>query len=338
MRFPSLAPVPLAAASRVLTRAVPTHRAVRTRGRLRAVTAAALVALAVPAAARAQPAVLRTSEVAVLEVDSGRIFPRPVFAGDFARGFGSTEDAHAWNLTLSGTVALRTRGGGTALVGRVGHEMTANPYNSGGLNPRGTAWEETLGVLQRVGGVELNAGVFFRCRHEVDATTPLDERPGAPPSRVGTRIVMTKGVSLGLGSRDVRLSARTRLRGAASVDRFTAREDWRVPLTVDGPSWARASGRVTGTLRVAHALRAGVEPYARGWTTTVLFAPSTEPGSVRRGTGARLELGSRLGRPGAGAVDVFVVGERFFDDLTNPVPQRSRVVSVGVRLGSHALY
>jgi hypothetical protein len=304
--------------------------------------AAALLASAVASGVAARPAaaqlaVLRTSEVAALEVDPGRRFPRPVFAGDFARGYGSTEDAHAWNLTLSGTVQLRTRGGRTALVGRVGHELTANPYNSGGLNPRGTAWEETVYLLQRVGGVELRGGVFFRCRHEVDATTPLDERPGALPSRMGTRIVMNKGVSLGLDLRPIALGPRTRLRAGMGVDHFTAREDWRIPRSVAGPHWARASGRGTLMVRLAHAASANVEPYARGWAATTMFEPDSAPGAVRQGTGARFEIGTRFGSRDGGAVDVFVVRERFFDDLTNPVPQRSRVLSVGVRLGSHAL-
>lgn len=299
---------------------------------------AALTAALAPRAAGAQLAILRTSAAAPLDVEPGRRFPTPAFVGDFARGYGSTEDARAWNLTLAGLVQLRTRSGRTALVGRVGNEMTANPYNSGGLNPRGTAWEENVYLLQRVGSVlAVSGGVFFRCRHEIDGATPIDERPGADSSRIGTRIVMNKGVELGLATRELAPAPRVRLRAEASVDRFTAREDWRLPNTTAGPYWTSARGRVAAAARLSYHAAAGAAPYVRGWASTTWFGRSEVGTPPQRGTGGRLEAGVRLGTRST-AFDVFAAGEHYFDDLANPVPQRSRVLAVGVRAGHAAFF
>jgi hypothetical protein len=178
--------------------------------------------------------------------------------------------------------------------------------------------------------------VFFRCRHEIDSATPVDERVGAGESRIGTRIVMHKGVELGVATREVALAPRLRLRAEASLDRFTAREDWRLPNTDAGPYWTRASGRTAATVRLTYRASDVALPYVRGWASRTGFERASPDAPAVRGLGGRVETGVRLGT-GSAAFDVFAAGERYFDDLANPVPQRSRVLSVGVRAG-HATF
>lgn len=312
----------------------------RRRASVRAVTAvaAAVAALAgaIPAAAGAQLAVLRTTTAAPLDMQPGRRFPSPAFVGDLARGFGSTDGARAWNATLRGLVQIRTRGGRLALVGELANEMTANPYNAGGLNPRGTAWEEDVRLVGRLPYVDVQLGTFFRCRHEVDGATPIDERPNVPATPVTARVVMNKGIELGAASRELTFGRRLRARVAGSVDRFTAREDWRVPVTTTGPSWAQATGRATGTVRLSVVASRWAEPYVRAWGSTTAFR-AADGAPARHGRGTRVETGVRFGNTG-GRFDLFAVREALFDDLSHANPAPSRVVGFGVRAASAAFF
>ncbi|MBV9880157.1 MAG: hypothetical protein JO180_06650 [Gemmatirosa sp.] len=302
------------------------------------VASAACAALAlVPRGARAQLAIIRTSAAAPLDVDSGRVFPAPMFVGDVGHGNGSADDSHAWDATLVGVIQLRTRNGKNAIVGQVANELTANPYTSGGLNPRGTAWEETVSLMRRTSLVDVSIGYAFRCRHEVDGATAVDERPSTPATAPTTRIVMTKGLKIELASHDVVVAPRTHVRAFVSADRFTAHEDWRLPQSLAGPDWAHSTGRVTGALRVSRTVGRWAAPYGRVWASTTFFDANGDGAAVTHGTGTRLEAGVRLGA-GGGTLDVFAASERLFDDLSHATPTRSRATIVGVRLGSGAFF
>ena len=131
------------------------HRDMKPKSVLRPLVGPLLVALMCDApAASAQLMVSRNVWPLTQAADSGGagLLPRLDFYGEAQRGFGSTADELAWDIRYIGLLELwrwRNRSATPGapyrtLIAVVGHQLSANPYNSIGFNPRGAIWEENL--------------------------------------------------------------------------------------------------------------------------------------------------------------------------------------------------
>lgn len=284
--------------------------------------------------ADAQIHVTRSILLSPLWSDTGGVPRSPRVMGliEAQRGFRSVEGTQAWNIKSSVLVEIRNSGGHWALLGLFANELTSNPYNDIGYNPRGSIWEENLLVFRRHRRLDWLAGLFFRSRHELDAATPVDELSPNPASGPSARII---GIS---GYRGALLvsgapSKRMRWRGQFHLERYWHRKEIRVPPDSGGPYWVNAQGAATVGGRMDYAMRPWLRPYARGWMTSMLFNRGVQPDrSPRFEWNARMETGLRAGA--AGGADLFAAYERFFDELSRPAPRPTGVIYIGARFSS----
>ncbi len=248
------------------------------------------------------------------------------------RGFQSRDDAQAWNIKSSVQVQLRRPGGRSALIALFANELTSNPHNNLGYNPRGSIWEENVLFFRRQQRVDWFAGLFFRSRHELDAATPVDELAPTPPAGPSARIIGLSGVR-GAVLFDGPSTGRLSTRGQVHMERYWHWKEIRIPNEPGGPYFENAQGAASVGGRMDYAARAWLRPYTRGWITSVLFDREVRPDrSPRFEMNARIEAGMRVGQ--RGGADLFGAYERFFDELSRPVPQASGVVYIGARFSA----
>ncbi|MGQ0639673.1 MAG: hypothetical protein ACT4P6_02725 [Gemmatimonadaceae bacterium] len=255
--------------------------------------------------------------------------PRIDFYGEAQRGFGSAEGELAWDVKIAGVMELYRWSGRTALVAVVGHELTANPFNSIGFNPRGAIWEETLFLVRRAAAFDWHVGVFHRCRHEIDNSHPPDESAIDPAYVPTARLLSLTGVHAGLASRDISLGSATFIQWFVRAERYATTTDNREPRNSEAPFWKRALGAVGGGTRFQRDVGTDRSLYARSWASVMLF---TGAGNTTGETQWRTEIGARVAGRGGG-LDLFAAYERTFDDVTRPTPQRSGVFGLGIRFG-----
>ena len=274
---------------------------------------------------------------AQLQVSRGTFAPRPDSAErgrlqglvEVQRAPGAGESDLGWEYRIVLFVPLVHPTRHTELVAQLGQEMWATPERRLSFDPRAAIWEERL-ALARTGrsGWRWEGGLFWRCRHELDAYDRPDSASGAPTKRV----VTLAGFDGGVTSPEWRpWRGATHVRLQLTAQSFVTTDDSRVPKNVRVPRWSDARGSWTLTLHGATRGPARSEPYVRAWHAMVLFR---EPQREWRAA-QRLEGGVRLGgatRP----VDLLVAIERTFDDLMRPAPHASRALLLGVRLASHA--
>ena len=106
-----------------------------------------ILAAAVVLCAASLPAQIMITRTVVVgpiadTADGKSRFPQPRFFIEASRGYGSSEDNQAWNIKMGGMLQISPWGGRSVLVGLFGHELTSNPYNSIGYNPRGALRDE----------------------------------------------------------------------------------------------------------------------------------------------------------------------------------------------------
>lgn len=258
--------------------------------------------------------------------------PRVMGLIEAQRGFQSVDDVQAWNIKSSVLVELRRPDGHWALLGLFANELTSNPFNDIGYNPRGSIWEENLLVFRRHRRVDWFAGLLFRSRHELDAATPVDELSPTPATGPTARIIGISGYRGALLFRGS-ASERMRWRGQLHIERYWHWKEIRIPSNSGGPYWVNARGAATVGGRMDYAMRPWLRPYTRGWMTSVLFDRGVRPDrSPRFEMNARIEAGLRAGE--AGGADLFTAYERFFDELSRPAPRPTGVIYVGARFSA----
>ena len=287
-----------------------------------------------PVAARSQIHVTRGVLISVQWDDSTSIYRAPSISGliEAQRGFGSADDAQAWNIKSSVLVELRRPGGRSALIGLFANELTSNPYNKLGYNPRGSIWEENVLYLRRHERFEWYAGLFFRSRHELDAATPVDELSPDPAAGPSARIIGISGYRAALLA-NRSLGKRLGLRAQLHAERYWHWKEIRLPADTGGPYWDNAAGALTLSGRVAANPSSTIRPYARGFVTGMLFNRERRADrSPRLERNARLEGGMRIGR--MGGADLFSAYEYFFDELSRPAPRPTGVVYIGARFSA----
>jgi hypothetical protein len=257
--------------------------------------------------------------------------PRVDVFGEAQRGFGSAEDEWAWNVKLGTRIELYRWSPRTSLVGVAGHEMTANPFNSIGFNPRGAIWEESVMLWRRTAHMDWWVGPFHRCRHEIDNSHPPDESRIDPAYAPTARLLSLTGVHAGVASRPLSLGA-AQWRWYARAERYATSTDNREPRNTEAPFWKRALGSTTLGARLARDAAPEAQLYTHAWGTLMAFSRGPDRTGVSLQPNWRSEFGVRLAGRG-GALDLYAAYERTFDDLTRPTPQPSAVLGLGLRFG-----
>ena len=251
------------------------------------------------------------------------------------RGYGSADNAQAWNIKSAVLVKVHRPGARSALIGLFANELTSNPYNDLGYNPRGSIWEENVLLFQRRQRLDWYAGLFFRSRHELDAATPVNELSPDSASGPTARVIGIsgyRGAVLLSGPRHWAARARVQLQ----IERYWHWKEIRIPEEAGGPYWPNASGAATVGGSLSRDVRTDFMPYARGWISTVLFDRKRRADrSPRVEINARMEAGFRS--RSAGGLDVFGAYERFFDEMSRPRPVATGVGYVGARFSAAAL-
>ena len=289
-----------------------------------------------PPAASAQLMVSRNvwplSQVADSSVSG--LLPRLEFYGEAQRGFGSTADELAWDIRYIGLLELwrwRNRSAipgapYSTLIAVVGHQLSANPYNSIGFNPRGAIWEENLDFVRHHGTYEWHVGAFHRCRHEIDNTHAPDESRQDPTYVPTERLLSLTGLQAGLSTM-WDSSGAWRWRGHIQTELYATTTDNRVPRNVVPPYWKDALGAVAGGAQVSRSVGTRQLLYAGIWSSVMVF--SADDGMTGE-TDWRVEIGVHT-RGQRGGVTLLAAYERTFDDVSQPTPQPSSVLAVGVR-------
>lgn len=259
--------------------------------------------------------------------------PRVRFYGEAQRGFGSNDDEWAWDVKIGGVLELYRWSRRTSVVAFAGHELTANPFNSIGFNPRGAQWEESVSLVRRTAPLDWHVGVFHRCRHEIDNSQPPDESAPDPTYVATARLLSLTGVQLGLALREMSLGTATTARILIRLERYATTTDNRTPRNEIAPYWKRALGATGYAARLTRELGPTYEVYAQTWTSVMYFSRGPGRGGMDAEFMWRAELGTRVEGAGGG-LELFAAYEQAFDDVTRPTPQRSGVLGVGVRFGA----
>lgn len=259
--------------------------------------------------------------------------PRIDFYGEAQRGFGSEDDEWAWDVKIGGRLELYRWNRRTAFVALVGHELTANPFNSIGFNPRGAVWEESVFLLRRASALDWYVGAFHRCRHEIDNSHPHDESVPTPGYIPTARLLSLTGVQLGLAFSELSLGTATTVRILLRLERYATTTDNRTPQNTSAPFWKRALGATGYATRISRTLGTSRHLYAQAWTSLMYFSRGPGRRGINGEVSWRTELGTRVEGAG-GALDLFAAYEHAFDDVTRSTPQSSGVLGVGIRFGA----
>jgi hypothetical protein len=259
-------------------------------------------------------------------------FPRSLFFAELQRGFGSVGDEHSWSLKIGGMLELYRHSARTSLVATVGHELTANPFNSIGFNPRGVVWEENLRLVRRGAWLEWFGGAFHRCRHEVDNSRPPSDHDPIEGYTPTARLLSLTGIGIGVTTTERRIGERSTLRTFVIADYYLTPTDNRTPRNSTAPFWRTALGGTRAGFRLMRHLTPAFAFHARGAASAMFLNRDRESARVAAYGDARLELGVRATGRGGGA-ELFAAAERWFDDLSVPFPRSTSLIALGTRIG-----
>ena len=248
---------------------------------------------------------------------------------ELQRDPGATTSGVGWDYRLGVLIPLLTVHRSVELLAQAGHEMWAAPRKGLSFDPRAAVWEERLSLAgQTRRGWHWDGGLYWRCRHDIDAIDRADTATSAPTKR----IVILSGLQVGASTPEWSIAPRaTRLRVQLTGQPILWSDDAREPRNRRVPRWTDARGAWTLTMHAATRGPAGTELHARAWHAMVLFR---EPQDEWR-SNHRLEASLRLA-PRTRPVDLLVATERAFDDLLLPAPRSTRAFFLGVRFASHA--
>lgn len=162
------------------------------------------------------------------------------FGAEAFRGWESYGNEQAWQFRLHGYIEPYRFGDDSTATFTTSfnfhHELTANPFNDLGFNPRTARWEESLLLHARVAPFTIQTGWFHRCKHEIDD--------------VQRRVLIISGPTvIGATPRIETPFGEIRIEGGAEY--YVIREDYRddaAPIIgtwndLRGALWFRGEGR-----------------------------------------------------------------------------------------------
>lgn len=211
-------------------------------------------------------------------------------------------------------------------------ELTANPMNDIGFNPRTARWEEQLLIHASGSWWSARAGWFHRCKHDIDNTeSPNDaEQPDYSPVR---RTLILSGPSLGALTQPI-TSGDWSFRLAGGAEWYVVNDDYRSPSTSLTGSWTGMQGalwfRGDATVTVATHFLVGARYYiSLPWFSNRYGAPN----DIVVPHDARAELFGTLFSHVA-AMDIVVSAEHTFDEVAYLNAMPSTYLQIGLRFRS----
>ena len=263
--------------------------------------------------------------------------PAVNYSHEFSRGYGSANDELAWNGRAIGTFEFYRWAGGFSLGAVMAAEAGINSHNDISFNPRSIRWLEELTLYYKRSGFLFETGVQHQCKHDVDNSDgPRGDAPMADRSE--KRVTILSGVHAGVQydlpapsgqseSGDDSPEGRVFLR----ADYYPFSSDYRFPENNSGRDLTNLSAAILAGAKYQLPVYGLFSVYASVWSGTVFFGRTSQ----RDASGTpehnyRLEFGTQF-RGRGGKLEVFLASEKYFDDLSSPVPQSSKVLYLGLR-------
>ena len=257
------------------------------------------------------------------------------FAAEAFRGGGSYEGEQDWQFRLHGYIEPYRFGSDSSSIVTTSlqfhHELTANPYNDLGFNPRTARWEEQLLVHVRLAPFTLQGGWFHRCKHEIDNSERPDDikDPAYEPTR---RVLIISGPTITGVSPEVHTPVGT-IRAQLGGEWYVVNEDYRTPDSVTTGLWngLQASVWARGQIRwaLSSTVRAGGSYYISFPFFTNRYGA---PDDIVVPHEARAELYLSLVSERA-FVSVVAAADHTWDEVAFLSAQPTTVLQLGLRVG-----
>lgn len=264
--------------------------------------------------------------------------PSVMGGAEMYRGWGSYQHDQAWQLRLHVVIEPfrftydpeETIHWTTSL--EFHQELTANPMNNIGFNPRTARWEEQLLVHASGSWWSARAGWFHRCKHDIDNSQSPNDDTAVVYSPIRRTLILS-GPSLGALTAPI-LSGDWSFRLAGGAEWYVVREDYRTPSSSVTGSWRGMKGalwfRGDASLTVAEHILVGARYYI---SLPVFESRYGAPPDMVIPHDARAELFATL-FSNLAAVDVVVSAEHTFDEVAYLLAMPSTYVQVGLRFRS----
>lgn len=256
----------------------------------------------------------------------GESLASTAFAAECMRGYGSYKGDQAWNVKMIGHSELY-RWAPTSYVGALlAMELTCNPYNDLGFNPRAAVWEQMLTVAIQ----SFSLSAFHRCKHDIDNSDPFDSDEPTTES-IKKRVL----ISAGLGAQYTRSTtfSASALDWMIRAEGFLYNADYRFPRNSVGKSWEDMIASTSAAMRFTQLFTSNMGIYCRGLATGMFFGGKSAGAEF----GGRAEMGCLLmGRQNR--LDVFLSVEHLFDEIAQTIPAQTTVFSIGIRTSGNIFF
>ena len=212
------------------------------------------------------------------------------------------------------------------------HELTSNPMNNIGFNPRTARWEEQL-LVHAAGSLwSARAGWFHRCKHDIDNTDPPNDDTTTAYSPIRRTLILS-GPTLGAMTAPMRVNAWS-FTFATGAEWYVVHEDYRTPTSSVRGSWKGLRGALLFQGDASLSLSESVLVATRYYLSLPWFA--SRYGAVGNAIipyEARAELSASL-FSSAAAMDVVFSIEHTFDEVAFHSATASTHVQFGLRFRS----
>ena len=256
------------------------------------------------------------------------------FAAEAYRGWGSLQGEQDWQFRLHGYIEpYRFGSDSTSNVTttlQFHHELTANPFNDLGFNPRTARWEEQLLVHVRIAPLTLQGGWFHRCKHEIDNTEPPDDikDPTYQPTR---RVLILSGPTV-IAVSPILATPIGTIRLQAGGEWYMVNEDYRDPDSLQTGSWNGLQGALWGRGQIDWTLSSSLQAGASYYLSVPFF---TDRFGAERANlpphEARAEVFLNVFSKRA-MISVVASADHTWDEVVFLTPQPTTVVQVGLRV------
>lgn len=211
-------------------------------------------------------------------------------------------------------------------------ELTANPLNNIGFNPRTARWEEQLLVHASGSWWSARGGWFHRCKHDIDNAQAPNEDSTFNYTPIQRTLILS-GPTVAFLSAPI-TSGNSSIRFAGGVEWYIVNEDYRTPPSSIVGSWKGLQGALWLSGNATHALSTsaliGASYYVSlPWFSDRYSARSNNATPIE----ARAEMFATL-FSAAAAMDMVVSAEHTFDEVVFLSARPTTVIQVGLRFRS----
>lgn len=171
--------------------------------------------------------------------------PSMMGGAEVYRGWGSFGHEQAWQLRLHAVAEPYRFSDSTSPIAwttsmEFHHELTSNPMNNIGFNPRTARWEEQLLIHAADTWWSARAGWFHRCKHDIDNTEAPNDDTTVAYSPIRRTLILSGPTIAALTAPIVSRDWSFRFGGGAEW--YIVHEDYRTPASSVLGSWKGLRG------------------------------------------------------------------------------------------------